>query len=134
MGSEHARGIRAAVQQNLDRERVLPAYGHVKRRVVIDATLIRVRTERHTQPKNPVDLRTRRRSPTVVLYRLSPASRAVLLLHDQRPLSLEEAAAILDIPLGSAKSRLAYGLADAHETRSKTVAPNVRNDYCVTVE
>jgi RNA polymerase sigma-70 factor (ECF subfamily) len=43
--------------------------------------------------------------------RVSPASRAVLLLHYQQHLSLEEAAAILDIPVGTAKSRLAYGLA-----------------------
>ena len=43
--------------------------------------------------------------------RVSPASRAVLLLHFQQHLSLEEAAAILDIPVGTAKSRLAYGLA-----------------------
>jgi len=43
--------------------------------------------------------------------RVSPASRAVLLLHYQQHLSLEEAAAILDIPVGTAKSRLSYGLA-----------------------
>jgi RNA polymerase sigma-70 factor (ECF subfamily) len=43
--------------------------------------------------------------------RVSPSSRAVLLLHYQQHLSLEEAAAILDIPVGTAKSRLAYGLA-----------------------
>ena len=42
--------------------------------------------------------------------RVSPSSRAVLLLHYQQHLSLEEAAAILDIPVGTAKSRLAYGL------------------------
>jgi RNA polymerase sigma-70 factor (ECF subfamily) len=42
---------------------------------------------------------------------LSPASRAVLALHFQEELSLPEVAAILDIPLGTAKSRLAYGLA-----------------------
>ena len=41
----------------------------------------------------------------------SPASRAVLLLHYQQHLSIEEAAAILDIPLGTAKSRLSYGIA-----------------------
>ena len=35
---------------------------------------------------------------------VSPASRAVLLLHFQQHLSLEEAAAILDIPLGTAGS------------------------------
>ena len=42
---------------------------------------------------------------------VSPASRAVLMLHFQEDLSLPETAAILDIPLGTAKSRLAYGLA-----------------------
>jgi RNA polymerase sigma-70 factor (ECF subfamily) len=42
---------------------------------------------------------------------LSPASRAVLMLHFREGLSLPEVAAILDIPVGTAKSRLAYGLA-----------------------
>ncbi len=42
---------------------------------------------------------------------VSPASRAVLLLHYQQHLSLDETAAILDIPVGTAKSRLAYGVA-----------------------
>lgn len=46
-----------------------------------------------------------------LLDRVSPASRAVLLLHYQHDLSLEEAAAILDIPVGTAKSRLHYGVA-----------------------
>jgi len=41
----------------------------------------------------------------------SPASRAVLLLHYQQHLSIEEAAAILDIPVGTVKSRLSYGIA-----------------------
>ena len=41
---------------------------------------------------------------------ISPASRAVLMLHFQEELPLAEVAAILDIPLGTAKSRLAYGL------------------------
>jgi RNA polymerase sigma-70 factor (ECF subfamily) len=43
--------------------------------------------------------------------RTSPASRAVLVLHFQEELSLPEVAAILEIPLGTVKSRLAYGLA-----------------------
>jgi RNA polymerase sigma-70 factor (ECF subfamily) len=42
---------------------------------------------------------------------LSPASRAVLALLFQEELSLPEVAAILEIPLGTVKSRLAYGLA-----------------------
>jgi RNA polymerase sigma-70 factor (ECF subfamily) len=41
---------------------------------------------------------------------LSPASRAVLVLHFQEEMPLAEVAAILEIPLGTAKSRLAYGL------------------------
>jgi RNA polymerase sigma-70 factor (ECF subfamily) len=45
------------------------------------------------------------------LDHVSPASRAVLLLHYGQDLSIEEAAAILDIGVGTAKSRLAYGLA-----------------------
>lgn len=42
---------------------------------------------------------------------LRPASRAVLILHFQEELSLSEVAAILELPLGTVKSRLAYGLA-----------------------
>jgi RNA polymerase sigma-70 factor (ECF subfamily) len=45
-----------------------------------------------------------------LLDRVSPASRAVLLLHYQHGLSLEESAAILEIPVGTAKSRLHYGV------------------------
>jgi RNA polymerase sigma-70 factor (ECF subfamily) len=45
-----------------------------------------------------------------LLDRLSPASRAVLLLHYQHDLSLEESAAVLEIPLGTVKSRLHYGV------------------------
>jgi len=41
---------------------------------------------------------------------VSPASRAVLLLHYQQNLSIEETATILDIPVGTAKSRLSYGV------------------------
>lgn len=42
---------------------------------------------------------------------ISPASRAVLVLHFQEELSLPEVATVLAIPLGTVKSRLAYGLA-----------------------
>lgn len=42
---------------------------------------------------------------------VSAASRAVIVLHFQEELPLAEVAAILGIPLGTAKSRLAYGLA-----------------------
>ena len=42
---------------------------------------------------------------------VSPASRAVLLLHYGEDQSIEDTAAILDISVGTAKSRLSYGLA-----------------------
>ncbi len=42
---------------------------------------------------------------------LSPASRAVLVLHFQEEMSLPEVAAVLEIPVGTVKSRLAFGLA-----------------------
>jgi RNA polymerase sigma-70 factor (ECF subfamily) len=42
--------------------------------------------------------------------RVSPASRAVLLLHFEEGLTLPEIAAVLELPLGTVKSRLAYGL------------------------
>jgi RNA polymerase sigma-70 factor (ECF subfamily) len=42
---------------------------------------------------------------------LSPASRAVITLHYMEEMSLDEVAAVLEIPPGTVKSRLAYGLA-----------------------
>jgi RNA polymerase sigma-70 factor (ECF subfamily) len=41
---------------------------------------------------------------------LSPASRAVLTLHFEEEMPLAEVAAVLEVPLGTVKSRLAYGL------------------------
>jgi RNA polymerase sigma-70 factor (ECF subfamily) len=60
----------------------------------------------------------------IPLERVSPASRAVLLLHYVEDLSIEEAAAILDISVGTAKSRLAYGLSCLRKfTKSKGQVP-----------
>ena len=42
---------------------------------------------------------------------LPPASRAVIVLHYLEEMSLEEVAAVLEIPPGTVKSRLAYSLA-----------------------
>ena len=47
---------------------------------------------------------------------LSPASRAVVMLFYLHELSLVETAAVLDIPVGTAKSRLAYGLEKLRRT------------------
>ncbi|HKS30747.1 MAG TPA: sigma-70 family RNA polymerase sigma factor [Pyrinomonadaceae bacterium] len=45
-----------------------------------------------------------------MIEKLSPASRAVIVLYYLEEMSLEETAAVLDIPLGTVKSRLSYGL------------------------
>lgn len=42
---------------------------------------------------------------------VTPACRAVLLLHFEEEMTLQELAAVLELPLGTVKSRLAYGLA-----------------------
>jgi RNA polymerase sigma-70 factor, ECF subfamily len=51
---------------------------------------------------------------------ISSASRAVLLLHFQEELSLQEVAAILEIPVGTVKSRLAYGLTALRKQLART--------------
>lgn len=45
-----------------------------------------------------------------LVRKLSPGSRAVVVLFYLHGMSLAETAAVLDIPVGTAKSRLAYGL------------------------
>jgi RNA polymerase sigma-70 factor (ECF subfamily) len=45
-----------------------------------------------------------------LLEEVSPASRAVLSLHYLHEMTLQEVADILEIPLGTTKARLAYGL------------------------
>lgn len=50
---------------------------------------------------------------------LSPGSRAVIQLHYFEELSLDEVALALDIPLGTVKSRLAYGLEQLRRTYRK---------------
>ena len=50
---------------------------------------------------------------------LTPASRAVLVLHFREEMPLAHVAAVLEIPLGTVKSRLAFGL--------KTLRKEIRN-------
>ena len=50
-----------------------------------------------------------------LLEKISPASRAVLNLHYLEEFSIQEVAAILEIGVGTAKSRLAYGLSCLRE-------------------
>lgn len=46
-----------------------------------------------------------------LVEKLSPASRAVIVLYYLHEISLNETASVLEIPVGTVKSRLAYGLA-----------------------
>jgi RNA polymerase sigma-70 factor (ECF subfamily) len=50
------------------------------------------------------------------LDRLSPASRAVITLHYLEELPLADIAAILDLAVGTVKSRLAYGLSQLRKS------------------
>lgn len=65
------------------------------------------------------------RPPAVLLDELlsldevSPASRAVLALHFHEEMTLVEIAAVLELPLGTVKSRLAYGLSAIRKHLSK---------------
>jgi RNA polymerase sigma-70 factor, ECF subfamily len=45
-----------------------------------------------------------------LVAKLSPASRAVIMLYYLHEMSIDETAAVLSIPVGTVKSRLAYGL------------------------
>ena len=56
--------------------------------------------------------------PTLI-SNVSPASRAVLILHYLDEMPLSEVAEILDISLGTVKSRLAYGLTSLREKIKK---------------
>jgi RNA polymerase sigma-70 factor, ECF subfamily len=71
-----------------------------------DPDLIRAITAASSSEHEPFD-----RDYLEWIDRVSPASRAALLLHYEQHLSLEETAAILDVPVGTVKSRLSYGLA-----------------------
>jgi RNA polymerase sigma-70 factor (ECF subfamily) len=50
--------------------------------------------------------------------RLPPASREIIALHYWAELTIEDAAAVLDVSPGTAKSRLAYALGKLRQTRS----------------
>lgn len=51
-----------------------------------------------------------------LMARVSPASRAVLILHYQHEMPLAEVAEVLGIAVGTVKSRLAYGLDNLRRT------------------
>jgi RNA polymerase sigma-70 factor (ECF subfamily) len=62
-------------------------------------------------PKDPESLRQEElQSLHGLLEAVSPASRAVMILHYLHDMSLQEVADVLEVSLGTVKSRLAYGL------------------------
>lgn len=98
--------FRAWVYQIASRE----AFRHLKRerrwtdQIRDDATLSALPLDKQEFPAELVQ------SLPELIGNLSPASRAVVVLYYLHEMSLVETAAVLDIPLGTVKSRLAYGL------------------------
>ncbi len=90
------------------------AFKHLKRehryRAADDDTF--VLDELAAEPESPRQLFS---DLPEMLDKVSPASRAVLTLHYLHELTIQEVAAVLDIEVGTAKSRLAYGLACLRE-------------------
>lgn len=68
-----------------------------------------------------------RRSVAAALLRLSPEQRSILVLRDSRDLDYEQIAEVLDIPVGTVKSRLfraRSALRDALELMDRPVGPD----------
>jgi RNA polymerase sigma-70 factor (ECF subfamily) len=79
------------------------------------------------RPDEDVDGELLERLPGL-LQQVSPASRAVLSLHYLQAMTLAEVADVLDLPLGTVKARLAYGLASLRKrlgepSRTPAVSP-----------
>src|SRR5699024_8111136 len=62
-----------------------------------------------TGPERAAELAERRDRLLAALRRISPDQRAALVLVDMEGMSVEEAAAILEVPAGTVKSRCARG-------------------------
>lgn len=68
-----------------------------------------------------------RRSVAAALLRLSPEQRSILVLRDSRDLDYEQIAEVLDIPVGTVKSRLfraRSALRDALELMDRPIGPD----------
>jgi RNA polymerase sigma-70 factor (ECF subfamily) len=79
----------------------------------VDDAVLESLAEPIREPPAPGDLER-------LIEHASPSSRAVLLLHYQDGLTIEEVAAVLGIPAGTVKSRLAYGLQRLREATKRT--------------
>jgi RNA polymerase sigma-70 factor (ECF subfamily) len=101
--------------RRLQRERVLAQQAASD--VVLDSLPVK-------EPEETADPELLERLPAL-LGQVSPASRVVLGLHYLQAMTLAEVADVLDIPLGTAKARLAYGLASL---RKRLHAPPLPTD------
>ena len=81
----------------------------------VDDSVLETLAEPTVEPPAPGELER-------LMAQASPASRAVLLLHYQDDLTIEEVSAVLGIPTGTVKSRLAYGLQRLRESRKKATS------------
>jgi RNA polymerase sigma-70 factor (ECF subfamily) len=107
-------------------------------RIAVRAALKHLKREKRVWPFEPagrdVDLElvaapppddSRRGEIEQLLGTLSPRSRVVIVLHYLEEMPLDRVAAVLDVPLGTVKSRLAYGLAALRrEAREKNEKEN----------
>ena len=66
-------------------------------------------------------------SVSSVISELSPASRSVLSLHYFEEMSLREISCLVDIPIGTVKSRLSYGILKLREKIKKVGRPSPVN-------
>ena len=95
------------------------AFRHLKRerrwadQIRDEATLSAVPLTEHEFPAELIE------SLPKLVGNLSPASRAAVVLYYLHELSLIETAAVLDIPVGTVKSRLAYGLESLRRSLKK---------------
>jgi RNA polymerase sigma-70 factor (ECF subfamily) len=75
-----------------------------------------LRKRRNTEPLEEISIEVSPPDPwqrerlLASLEKLSPASRAVISLHYLEEMPLSEVAAVLDLTIGTVKSRLSYGL------------------------
>jgi len=77
-------------------------------------------------PRDPTGDLADRLALDAALARLSPAHRAVVVMHYYLGMPLPEAAATLGIPVGTAKSRLHYALIEMRVQVTGDVAPRDR--------
>jgi RNA polymerase sigma-70 factor (ECF subfamily) len=86
------------------------AFRHLKRRQRLSEDL-QANTSMEDVPDTPAAFDEGRFQDLLATNGISPACSAVLTLHFQEQMPLAEVAAVLELPLGTVKSRLAYGLA-----------------------